>query len=100
MSLEHARALARHAFAGLWRGGEMTVERACAWLRQRFAVEVVDQIASVSDCERLVAEIVAFWAERNATRCPCCGVPVRSDHAHALFDNRLFHLNCIPRAVA
>lgn len=98
LTLEAAQALARRAFGTLWQSFAMTPTTACLWLRKHFdGVETVEQL-TIAECERLAELVAAFWAERNATPCPSCRVPVRQAHGHAIVDGVLYHLRCIPPA--
>ncbi|HKY51649.1 MAG TPA: hypothetical protein VJP45_10365 [Candidatus Limnocylindria bacterium] len=96
LSVVQARALARRAFVTLWQSGAMTPTTACLWLRKHFdGVESVDSL-TIDECEQLARRVADFWAERNASRCPSCRVPVRQAHGHVLVDGVLFHLRCVP----
>jgi hypothetical protein len=96
MTLVQAQALARAAFTRLWRSDLMTVRSACYWLLSKHGVEAVEDLGSVDQCERVVADIAAIWRERNATPCPTCTVPVREAHGHVILNGELYHANCLP----
>jgi hypothetical protein len=76
----------------------MTPRAACAWLRGKFGVEVVEDLTATK-CMELVESVTAWWAERCADRCKVCRVPVRQDHAHEIVDGELYHANCVPSEV-